>query len=220
MALARERVQEKQPLVEDEAPLTLDISDTYQSSRKIPFKRNKPAAIVEALFESLFLSFLLAEESLAINEVVQTDPNTVIAIIQGTNTEGLPSFIGSLGWLIMVGITAGWTTGVWLYAVVAASCNAQAVVAKAELLPYPPLSRKVAWLTIQMLMWWIVLGGFTACWILNSGWSAAVQAGAFVGRMFLVLLFGIFTSFPLIMTLFRKSFDACLACCKSPCYDL
>jgi hypothetical protein len=217
----REKPNEKQLLISD-ANTELELDENYQSRREIKHPPNRAAKAVEVLFDSLWLSLMLALVGLAVSELATVNPTTAVDVIRGANSEELPHILSDVWWLSLISITAGWAFGLWFYGLVAASMNAVAVVKKADKLTCAALSPRLAWTTIQMIIWLAIAAGFASVYILKrqNDWSAALKSGIFLGEMFLVTFFGVILSVVILLRLCRRTCDACLNACKSPCHDL
>lgn len=200
---------------------TVDITESYQSTRTLKHVPNATLTGIRVALDTLLTTYLLGLESLAIAEFTQINPTHALDVWAGQATGNLITPIASpLVWLILVCGAAAFTTGWWLYDMIAASENAGAIATKKDVLPYPPLIVKVSWATVVMLMWWVVLGASVAMWMLWGGFSTITQGGGFLAQMALVLFFGIFSTFDRVLRVFRQMCDGCLRCSKSPCYDL
>lgn len=216
--------EESQPLVVVAANATDTDEDTvlsYQQERKLKHHGNKTLRGLRVALYILYGVYILSLEGLAVAEFTQINPSHILDVLQNQSTDpAVSSILGKLIWLILVSGAAGWSFAWWLYTIIAASENAIAV-SKPESteLPYPPTQFTVSWSTVQLLMWLIVEGATVVIWILQNDFSNVVQAGAFLGQMFLILFFGAFTTFGLVLHNFRMTCDSCLRCCKSPCHD-
>ena len=200
-----------------------EFGKTYQSERVLKHKGNKTVNCLRTFLYVAWGVYILTLEGLAVTEFTLLPYGNVLNALQNTpnSDQTTPSLLGKLVWLILISCAAAGAFIWWLFGLIAACGNCCAVIDPTSTeLPYAPLIFKVSWATIQLLMWLIVEGATVVIWILQNDFSNVVQTGAFLAQMLLVLLFGIFTTFSIVLQNARMTCDGCLRCCHSPCYDL
>ena len=235
----RASAEESEKLVKEEAALDhfTHINSTYQMESPLQYHGacgGKAGPAIVTVFDALWIAFILYLEFQAIYCIAMLDFGRVKDIAE--NYVGVPNInattvnvqpvLTRVGWIGLLSAADGMAFGWLLWAIIVASSNCQAILAyrhnssDAKELPFPPLKMSVWWSFFVFLLWSIALGAavYYYYYFLDKYGQIENLAG-FFALMFLILLFGIFTTVLGVCRQTRATWDSCLRCCKSPCHD-
>lgn len=226
---------EKAALIENETP-SLHVNSKYQLESPLQYRGacgGKAGPVIIELLDVLWLAFVLYLIFQAIYSIYLLDFGKISDYAQfyvgvpnhNFTTVNLSPLLGSVGWVGLLSGADAMAFGWLLWALIVASSNCQAILrhrkdTATDQLPFPPVKLSVWWSVFIFALWSIALGAavYYYYWLYNQ-YGQLENIVGFLSLMFLVVLFGIFSTVLGVCRRMRDGWDACLRCCKSPCYD-
>jgi hypothetical protein len=227
---------EKAPLVDQPS---LHVNSKYQLESPLQYRGacgGKAGPIILEVFDVLWLAYVIYLMFQAIYSIYLLDFGKISDYAQyyvgvpnhNFTTVDVSPMVGAVGWVGLLSGADAIAFGWLLWALIVASSNCQAILQfrqgatdeQHDQLPYPPLKLSVWWSIFIFVLWSIALGAgvYYYYWLYNK-YGQLENIIGFLSLMFLVVLFGIFSTVLGVCRRMRDGWDACLRCCKSPCYD-